>query len=185
MIQVKGHCVRGCSRGFLPCFIAVDSVLSSSRTRQKRKSCFLPFFPPFPPAYLKSLLGYNHMIIGVSNVVDTIPGDASNSEKGCHTKGTIDLYISHTVHHDSDVTKLHESTFPWLPALLYCGRFGAVQLANEAKKQIPFPPLSSPFPPLLFSPFPRLIKSENLCPIIPNICPPAAKTDCSVEGSRK
>ena len=66
------------------------------------------------------------MITGVSKVVDTTPEDASNSEKGCHTKGAIDLYILHTVHHDSDVRTLHESTFLWLPCVLYCGRFGAV-----------------------------------------------------------
>ena len=152
-------------------------MLSSSRTRQKRKSCFLPFsFPPFSLSSPLFLLGYNHMIAGVSKVVDTGPEDASNSEKSCHTKGAFDLYSSHTVHHDSDVRTLHESTFPWFPSLLYCGRFGAVQLANEAKKQIPFPPLPSPFPPFPFSPFPRLIEIENICLIIPNICPPAAKT---------
>ena len=65
------------------------------------------------------------MITGVPKVVGTIPGDAFNSEKGCHTKGTIDLYILHTVNHDSDVRTLYESTFPWLPCVLYCDRFGA------------------------------------------------------------
>ena len=57
------------------------------------------------------LIEDNDMIAGVSKVVDTIPGDAFNSEKGCHTKGAIDLYISHTVHHDSDERTLRKSAF--------------------------------------------------------------------------
>ena len=61
------------------------------------------------------------MITGVSKVVDTIPGNAFNSEKDRHTKGTIDLFILHTVNHDSGVRTLHKSTFPWLPVVLPFG----------------------------------------------------------------
>ena len=76
--------------------------------------------------------------------------------------------MSHTVHHGSSVRKLYESVFLWLSAVFYCSRFGSVQLANEAKKQAPFSPLSAPpFP--LSSPFSRLFKVENICPTMSKI----------------
>ena len=105
---------------------------------------------------------------GVSKVVNIIPGDASNSKKHCHTKGVINLNILHTVHHYSDLRALHERTFLWLPAVLYCGQFRSVQLANEAKNQVPFHPLSlHSLSSCLLSfspPFPALLKSKTSVP---------------------
>ena len=142
-------------------------------------SPFLPLPSPFPallfsPLYrlLKPLFGYNRMTIGVSKVMDTIPEDASNSEKGYHNKGAIDLYILYTVRHDLDVRTMHESTSSWLPAVLYCGRFGAVQVANEAQKQVLFPTLFLlSLSPFLFSfcPFsPVILKSKTSVPLYQN-----------------
>ena len=84
------------------------------------------------------LFEYSDMLLGVSKVVDISPMGASNNEKGWHTNVAIDAYISHTVHHDSGVQRtLNNSMIPWFFTVLYCcGRFGGVQLANEAKKQI-------------------------------------------------
>ena len=82
--------------------------------------------------------------------MDTSPEEASTSKKGWPGKGVFDVYISRTVHHSMRVRRtLNESTFPWLSAVLYFGRFGTVLLANGAKKKVLFPPLFLPSRPPL------------------------------------